>query len=913
MIRRIWGAGLVGFVCASCSGQLFVRDTSCVSDADCKASERCVNGYCVPAELAQCTLDNLVGTCQDGGSCQCGVCTDAVYDCCNCQEDEGCIDGVCTKIPPTSLCGPSKPDGACRYGEVCVGGCCVPISSANGCGAERPAGLCPPGATCVAGVCLLVSELPCDSAHPAGRCPSGQSCTDSSCTIVACSPQEPFGACSCGGGHDEICLSGSCDRLPCSPTHPEGLCEVAGEFCSAGGRCIPNGTCLELEDCPYGAGFCSCPSAPTFGVCMNLGFCRCDEDCNAALSERCDIGTYLCVRDQGCSNNDDCLATEYCSTLQKCLAKGTCDVTADCLLSGANQYCSAGFVCLEVGKCDVDGDCDGGSFCSCAGETDRACVADGACVCSSDCPPAQSCVTGVCQVTGATCDFNAPAACVGTRWCCPTDKHCCDQGERCSLTAGRCIADGSCLEDADCPSSFTCSNFACVPGTTCLGPTCGAELTCSASGGCVPVGTCAVSQDCPAGEVCNAVWQCEPAAGCGSSVFGTTKVPPNMLIVLDRSGSMDWCIMHCNTRDDTDRATCEAGASGCVWSSWRHECNDPATCASTNPQRWATAVSAIAQVTWDQRDNVRFGLASFSPGTINDAVADNTRGSIMNKLCGDPCTAGPPCTCTGGTISPSGSTPTGPTLRNTIAASPGAAGLTSTDRKNYIMLVTDGDANSDSTDAVSVCSSICAANPCDSSGSTNSCCECRVNAGLDQLRALSPTVGGFVVGFGTGIAHPEYLNCYSVHGGTSRCLQPSACAALATQVTCEANLGCYWSVNSCRGGIDAASCDVTTPTCYYSAQNAASLTAAFQDIAGRIAGCAYSLSSVPPDSDLLFVYLDHQDGQNPERIERDLTHTTNWDYDTLANQVTIYGAQCDAVKSGLVVPVVILGCDTGGG
>ena len=1142
MTRRLWGASLIVLACSSCGGQLFVRDPMCHNDLDCKANEHCVNSRCTPAESQPCTPDNLVGACPDGSSCQCGVCATTSYDCCHCRMDQGCVDGQCEDLDANNQCGQANPNGACAGGEVCVSGCCVPISSNNACSPGRPEGLCPSGATCVDTLCVPVSERPCATSTD-GLCAAGQACVQNVCIVVDCSTGHPYGTCGCGSGADEICNEGTCAPLGCSPQHLQGICSDSSLFCSAGGRCIPNGSCLVIGDCPYHAGFCSCPSDPAFGQCISVGFCRCDEDCNAVLSEHCDTGTSQCVRDQTCQNDDGCLSTEYCSTQSKCLLKGACDLTADCLLHATDQICSAVKTCIAEGTCGSDIDCGGNQFCTCKGQASRTCAALGSCICDSDCPPAQTCNAGSCQTTAQTCGFNAPAACVGTYWCCPTGQTCCPQGKRCSRGQGLCINDGTCLESADCPSGFSCVNYVCAPNETCIGPTCPSGQYCSVTGGCAVDNTCASDRDCPAGEVCNSLFECEPAAACGSTVFVTHKVPPNMLIVLDKSGSMQnsnklaqakaaistvttsfsadirfglatfpasdaptaavcaavgtggaaacsdaavcvaascaWNGSSC-IKDDaacavfTSSGAC-AGARGCLWRArcvsntwcsgkpqgscttangcqWNGtSCAALATACSTSGDagacgarpgcQWQTtcvgdstacghAAAPVPECNWDGSacvadaavcsgytpggadacavdsacawngggtcaaggsycaavtsggqiacsstygcvwsgsscavDALISSCGSCSPGHVDVPVSDAAREAIMCRLNGK-WTDGSTCPMTA--LSAGGYTPAKQTLAN-IAANVAGAGLASADRGNFVLFVTDGETN---------CMDSAGADACDTATYSP---QSSVDPVLDTLSSQSPAVRTFVVGL-TGVGHPEYLNCYAIHGGRSRCPtdanfcslyttggsgacaashcawdgsnncvgNDTYCARYADEGACALDMACawttpggsgpcigrdsfcsflkaggrtpcqsvqcYWDGASCVPVTDANCVQTDTSTgimCYYNAGT--DLLPAFENIAGQVAGCAYVLTSVPPKPSLLFVYLDHQDGSDPIRIERDPTHTSNWDFDTVANQLTIYGAECDQVKAGTVAPVVILGCDTGGG
>ena len=68
---------------------------------------------------------------------------------------------------------------------------------------------------------------------------------------------------------------------------------------------------------------------------------------------------------------------------------------------------------------------------------------------------------------------------------------------------------------------------------------CAAGTFCSASGSCIPDGTCAVDGDCGGGKLCDATTQlCAVGGNCGQKPFKLVAQAPNLMIVLDRSGSM---------------------------------------------------------------------------------------------------------------------------------------------------------------------------------------------------------------------------------------------------------------------------------------------------------------------------------------------------------------------------------------
>jgi hypothetical protein len=87
---------------------------------------------------------------------------------------------------------------------------------------------------------------------------------------------------------------------------------------------------------------------------------------------------------------------------------------------------------------------------------------------------------------------------------------------------------------------------------------------------------------------------------------------------------------------------------------------------------------------------------------------------------------------------------------------------------------------------------------------------------------------------------------------------------------------------------------------YYQADNAEELNDAFNQIAGSVLSCTYTLSGSPPDDDL-YVYFD---GAPVPRNSSD-----GWDYDPASNQLTFHGASCDDLENGDVDDLAIIyGC-----
>jgi len=153
---------------------------------------------------------------------------------------------------------------------------------------------------------------------------------------------------------------------------------------------------------------------------------------------------------------------------------------------------------------------------------------------------------------------------------------------------------------------------------------------------------------------------------CDEVGFSIAALPPNLLILLDRSGSMD---------GDVD---------------------------GTNKNRWEVARDAILQVTAAFDAEIRFGLATYSAcasggcsaGTITVPVGDNQAtaiASFLNNTVGDGSSNGQQVNGNGKLryLCDSGDpeTTTGPSLQALV----GEPSLSATNRENAVLLVTDGE------------------------------------------------------------------------------------------------------------------------------------------------------------------------------------------------------------------------------
>jgi hypothetical protein len=252
----------------------------------------------------------------------------------------------------------------------------------------------------------------------------------------------------------------------------------------------------------------------------------------------------------------------------------------------------------------------------------------------------------------------------------------------------------ACESDEDCPAGEHCGAFS----HECLGPT-----------------ECEVDQDCDEGFVCMD-GECSIGGECGGFQFEIEAVPPNVMILLDRSGSMDGSV------------------------------------PGSTKNRWEVAEDAVRTVTQGFDVLVRFGLATYSSctgggcsaGSIVVPILPMNAGNISTWLdtvigvgSGNGmgvngmgqieylCDSGDPETSTG----------------KSLAALVGEPSLADTERENAILLITDGAESSE-----------CVDNGVDGP------------AGAAMLFAQDPSVRTYAVGFGD--ANAAELDAIAAAGGT---------------------------------------------------------------------------------------------------------------------------------------------------
>ena len=183
-------------------------------------------------------------------------------------------------------------------------------------------------------------------------------------------------------------------------------------------------------------------------------------------------------------------------------------------------------------------------------------------------------------------------------------------------------------------------------------PACQAPQFCSVTGVCIDSGTCAANEDCAVpGTVCDPqTSQCVPGGDCGAEDFPISPLPPNLMLVMDRSGSMGDVVPN-----------------------------------SGGQSRWQVAQAAVDSVLTAYDGKINFGLVLFSactaggcaPGTTIEPIGSATATISQDIANTQLCDSGDSETVIGGTL----------------AALVGDASLQAPGRDNAVMLLTDGQDN----------------------------------------------------------------------------------------------------------------------------------------------------------------------------------------------------------------------------
>lgn len=248
-----------------------------------------------------------------------------------------------------------------------------------------------------------------------------------------------------------------------------------------------------------------------------------------------------------------------------------------------------------------------------------------------------------------------------------------------------------------------------LPTAGCTGG-CPVGSHCSVSGACIPEGTCVGDADCGDGLHCES-GKCVAGGGCGSESAEPTVVPPNLMIVLDRSCSM--------------QATVGGGT------------------------KWSVAIGAIQKMLATYKGKIRFGITLFPDRTgdkcTQDAIpvdiGDTSTDAIASLLAGALSTSNP-------------LYPSGPCITNIDTGVQQAAkepAFTDTTRTSSMLLITDG--------SQVVCNA--------GGGNTGT------EATLADLTKKG--IRTYVIGYGTDIEGTDSsaLNSFALYGGTALTTGPT--------------------------------------------------------------------------------------------------------------------------------------------
>jgi hypothetical protein len=227
--------------------------------------------------------------------------------------------------------------------------------------------------------------------------------------------------------------------------------------------------------------------------------------------------------------------------------------------------------------CETAADCSAGQVCD---PTANACTAELECQDDADCGDNAVCVEDACAPLVSADDCVDDGDCAGTQTCrngtcrdqLPEDSPCtsaeeCAEPLVCDPATNTCEDDVDCDENADCGDAAYCANAgACAPAE--------------------PNSPCETDDDCIAAERCVGI-VCVPDV-CEATAFSAEPIPANVMITIDRSGSMDSNIGNDGSKWDVGRAAIEALLATAspaisfglnVYPGFNQSCSDGQNCA----------------------------------------------------------------------------------------------------------------------------------------------------------------------------------------------------------------------------------------------------------------------------------------------------------------------------------------------
>ena len=237
---------------------------------------------------------------------------------------------------------------------------------------------------------------------------------------------------------------------------------------------------------------------------------------------------------------------------------------------------------------------------------------------------------------------------------------------------------------------------------------------------CAPIGTCLDDADCGDGKTCDETGACTTGGGCGLSEFDLSSVPPNLLLVLDRSCSMT-----------QSRTTMGEDVSA---------------------TKWVPVIDALVTVTTELGSEIRFGLEVFPDGLDeNNTCGQDPTGQIAVPIGPDGGAQSAALLQAARTDATHPIYPGDPCETNTLSALVQAsqqAELSDPERDSFVVLITDGEPY------------------CSDRSNRDEVDDGMINDVIADLAARG--VPTFVVGFGDAAdVDPAALARYAVSGGTT--------------------------------------------------------------------------------------------------------------------------------------------------
>jgi len=338
---------------------------------------------------------------------------------------------------------------------------------------------------------------------------------------------------------------------------------------------------------------------------------------------------------------------------------------------------------------------------------------------------------------------------------------------------------------------------------------------------------------------------------CGAMTHSATKLPPDILIVQDRSLSM--------LNDQNDQPC--AGASGY-----------DAKCGTMS--KWSQVTTALSTVLSTTDMTVNWGLLYFGDeatmcgetATPVVPVSSMSSNAISQAFVGQPLLTGQP------------GTPTRSAIMNAVTY---MKSLTDSNPK-YLMLATDGQPN-------------CPPATTGSGGAGTGGAGGRSGSGGAGGRAGTGLPGG-------GTTTP--LNTDD-SAGSEQAVADALKAGLSTFVIGIGNTGGVAVLNAMAIAGGKPVPGMPGGNSYYQVNNTADLVAALGQILGTVATCVFDIGPPPNDMTSVDQVVVFGDGN---MIDHDSSN--GWDFSNAdKTQVTLYGQICDKVKSATIKDVTVtFGC-----